>query len=123
MSQNLEIIKYNGKKVLEADLYGIAYYDNSNKKHVLVVPSVMLVSSGSTEQEARDFLNLQVELLMSDFNEMGQAKFYNEIRSLGWRKNNFFKKRVEKSEMTFDDAKKMFNIPEKAKLKKMAMEF
>jgi hypothetical protein len=123
MSQNIEIIKYNGKKVIEANLYGIGYFDDINNKHVLVIPSIMLSSSGSTEEEARDFLNIQVELLMNDFNKMGQANFFNEIRELGWKKNDFFKKRIEKSEMTFDDAKKMFNIPDKAELKKMAMEF
>ena len=123
MSQNLEIIKYNGKKVLEANLYGFGYFDENYSKHVLVLPSIMLSSSGSTEEEARDFLNIQVELIMNDFNKMGQANFYSEIRHLGWEKNEYFKKRVEKSEMTFDDAKKMFNIPEKAELKKMAMEF
>ncbi|WP_264520799.1 hypothetical protein [Flavobacterium sp. N1994] len=123
MSQNIEIIKYNGKKVLEANLSGLGYFDEINNKHVLVIPSMMLASSGSTEEEARNFLTIQVELLMSDFNKMGESNFYAEIRELGWEKNDFFKKRVEKSEMTFDDAKKMFNIPEKAELKKMAMEF
>ena len=123
MSKDLEIIKYNGKKVLEANLYGFGYFDESNQKHVLVVPSIMLSSSGSTEEEARDYLNIQVDLIMNDFNKMGQANFYNEIRDLGWETNEYFKKRIEKSEMTFEDAKKMFNIPDKAELKKMAMEF
>lgn len=123
MSQSLEIIKYNGKKVIEANLFGFGYFDENYQKHVMVLPSVMLSSSGSTEEEARDFLNIQVDLLMNDFNNMSESSFYSEIRGLGWEKNEYFKKRVEKSEMTFEDAKEMFNIPDNAEMKKMAMEF
>lgn len=95
---------------------------NEGDSHIIYLPSLQLSSYGDTLTEARELLEIQMDELSKSILAMGELKGTNYLKSLGWAKQQFFKKRlVNLSETTYDDIKREFNLPEGTELHSSAI--
>ena len=67
-----------------------------------------------------------IKLVLNEFSKdiirLKEDEIQNILSNLGWKRNQYFKKRmVNLSETTFDDIKKQFNLPDETEVEQMSI--
>lgn len=98
-------------KSFKAKLIGINFKEGES--YIVYIPSLELSGYGDSFKEAHALLKSTLDSFSKDLLALSDIQINKELTRLGWEKNKFFKKRLSHlSETTFDDVKKMFNLPE-----------
>ena len=108
------------KTRIKGQFSGVAFAEGNS--HIVYIPSLQLSSYGDSIKEAREMMEIVLVKFSKDVLALSEDKVQNVLSKLGWKRTQYFKKRmVNLSETTFDDIKKQFNLPDETEVEEMSI--
>ncbi|WP_339707792.1 hypothetical protein [Algoriphagus aquimarinus] len=106
------------KKVVEGNFLAMVFANDGYE--IAYIPSLNLSSYGTTKKEAVEMLNVSLKDFMDTLLEAGESKGTDEIKSLGWKRNPYFKK-FDAPFVDKDGVLREFDLSEETKIETMSM--
>lgn len=98
------------KKSIKAHLNGVGFKEGDF--HIIYLASLNISGYGETTEEANELIKATLKDFCTNLFTNSEAKVYSILIDLGWKRNRFFKKKLETlSETTFEDIRKEFGLP------------
>lgn len=116
-----EYIKINLKRQhIAAKLRTFSFQEGNT--HIVYLPSVEISGYGDTIEEAHDLAKITLNDFSQNLFKLPESKIYAVLRELGWERDRFFQKKMNNlSNITYEDIKKEFNIPDNTPIRETSI--
>jgi hypothetical protein len=108
------------KNRIKGSLNGVGFKEADS--HIVYIPSLELSAYGDSIKEAQEMMKIVLNEFSKNLLSLNNDKIQDILSSLGWERNQYFKKRmINLSETTFDDIKKQFNLPDETEVEQLSI--